>query len=298
MILPSDDIAWQTLPKNLHLSSPNENEERSGAHEFPLRAVSVVVVLCLGVVTVIFGWQWREDLAEQECDNRLKAIGLALFNYFDTYHEFPPARLDGHSWRVRMVPYLVSSPYYSNYRFEEPWNSDWNLQLESLPLESWKMEEPIICYPNLFWQCPGERQDETVSHTAYLMLVGPHAFGRKEKGIRWQEITDDPATTIAVAETASHSIHWLQPKDLEVETMSFQINDPEKPSISSHHPHGPHVLFCDGTVAQLGPDLPPEVLKAMITIDGGEKIVRDQNAPGGYHLEEETTTSEAADVQP
>ncbi|RCS54414.1 DUF1559 domain-containing protein [Bremerella cremea] len=261
-----------------------------------LASVFIAIVVALFVGIAVLGssllLQWREMARSVGCGNQLKQIGLALHNYHDTFGMVPPAQLIGHSWRVRLMPFIESSPYYSNYRFEEPWNSDWNLQLESRPLESWKMQEPIICSHNLYWQCPGERKDKSVSHTAYLMLVGPHAFGRKEEGIRWQEITDDPATTIAVAETASRSIHWLQPKDLDVETMSFQINDPKKPSISSHHPYGPHVLFFDGTVTQLSPDLPPEVLKAMITIDGGEKIVRDENAPGGYRLADSAEPSQ------
>ena len=41
----------------------------------------------------------------------------------------------------------------------------------------------------------------------------------------------------------------------------------------------------NGSIIQLSPKLPPEVLKAMITINGGEKIVRDEKAPGGYRLE-------------
>ncbi len=237
----------------------------------------VVVIALLAALIVPAVRQAQEAAREMECRNKIKQIGLGLLNFHDTFSRFPPAQLEGHSWRVRLNPFMISSQFYELYRFEEPWNSAGNHELERVDASSpyWFAES--------LWQCPNDHETQS-PHTNYLMLVGPHAAGRKEEGISLADITDDPATTILVAEVASHDTEWLEPKDLDVETMSFRINDPTKPSISSHDPHGPHVVFCDGSVGQLGPDLPPEVLRAMTTIDGGEKIVRDESAPGGYRL--------------
>ncbi|PQO30264.1 DUF1559 domain-containing protein [Bremerella cremea] len=268
----------------------------------------VFTVVVLAVFSVMCGrpfLQWRERALRVACANQLKQIGMALHNYHDTYGVFPPAQMDGHSWRVRLMPFLEQSDYIERYRFDEPWNSPWNRELEIKPGPD-KLGNMVggeqatgIRYAVAYhhWQCPSD-QDAASSHASYLMPVGPHAFGRKEGGLKWEDITDDTATTIAVAEIDSHEIEWLEPQDFDVETMSMLLNDPEQTSLSSHHPTGVWVVFCDGSVDGLSPDLPPEVLRAMITVDGGEKIVRDENAPGRYRLEEESTTDKSASSQP
>ncbi|PQO37971.1 DUF1559 domain-containing protein [Blastopirellula marina] len=259
--------------------------------------VGLAVLIALAIPAV---YQYREMVRSAECENRLRFISLALVGYHGYFGRFPPSQTKGHSWRVCIFPHLVDDPFYGLYRFEEPWNSSWNHELERRRItatDKWNVVAGEVdtaspySMAEFLWQCPCDLGPKS-PHTSYVMLVGPHAAGRKVEGVSIDEITDDPATTILIAEIASHEIEWLQPKDLEVETMSFQINDPEKPSISSHHPHGPHVVFCDGKVGQLGPDLPPEVLKAMITIDGGEKIVQDENAPGGYRLADSAESSQ------
>jgi len=260
---------------------------------------TVIAVATLVVMVPLAGaiQQAKEAARVQQCSNHLKQILLGLQNYHDTYAKLPPATLIEHSWRVRLYPYLEASAFYDRYRFEERWDSEWNRTLEFRELPGkklmteteesglWKINPDASSIASGVWQCPSDR-DHKSTYTTYLMLVGPSAFGLPSEGRSWDEITDGLSNTIAVAEYAGHDISWLQPKDFNTETMSFRINDPDKMSISSHHPDGPLVVMADGSVRQLSPDLPLEVVKAMITIDGGEKIVEDANAPGGYRLEE------------
>lgn len=238
--------------------------------------------------------QAKQAAQRMQCTNNLRQIGGVLNFYHDLDGYFPPAHADGHSWRVRIIPTMLASGFYDVYRFDEPWDSPWNHELERGPLpdKAGRMREgpKVDTYwmATNVWQCPNDAI-ETSPHCNYSMLVGPHAFGLPERGRHRSEITDDHATTIAVAETISRDMEWLEPRDFDVETMSFRINDPDRPSISSHHPGGAQVVFVDGHVELLSDDLPPEVLKAMITIDGGENIVRDKSAPGGYRLSEVLT---------
>ena len=112
------------------------------------------------------------------------------------------------------------------------------------------------------------------------MLVGDDAFGKPDGWRAIDEIVDGLDTTIAVVETARTDVHWLSPEDLNAATMSFTVNDGPN-SISSRHPRGPAVLFGDGAVYRLNPDIDPDTLRALITIDGAEDISRNRLVDAG-----------------
>lgn len=264
--------------------------------------ISIVVLVALGLLVPAIQ-QAEEAARRMQCTNQLKQIVLGLHNYHDTFGKFPSTGMSENSWRIRIDPYLESSPFFEMYRIEEPWDSEWNRTIEFRQLTSDKETgEPFTkltptedmigdidpsrnSRASYLWQCPTHQEPKS-PYTSYLMLVGPSAVGVPEDGRSIKEITDGASHTIIVAEYAGHDISWLEPKDFDTETMSFRINDPDKPSISSHHPGGALVGMADGSVRWLSNDLPPEVVKAMITINGGEKIVEDENAPGGFRLEQ------------
>lgn len=268
-----------------------------------MAAVAAVVGLALVVLLVAAVQQAREAARRMQCTNNLKQIVLGLHNYHDVFGKLPPTAMGENSWRIRLDPFLESSPFFDMYRIEEPWDSEWNRTIEFRQLKSDKETgEPFTkltptedmigdidpssnSRASYLWQCP-THQERKSPYTSYLMLVGPTAVGMLEDGRSIKEIADDLSHTIIVAEYAGHGISWLEPKDFDTETMSFRINDPGKPSISSHHPGGALVGMADGSVRWLSNDLPPEVVKAMITINGGEKIIEDENAPGGFRLEQ------------
>ena len=88
-------------------------------------------------------------------------------------------------------------------------------------------------------------------------------------------MTDGPEKTLIVVEVVNAGIHWMEPKELDWGTMSFRLNDRTHPSVSSNHPFGdggPHVLTVNDMVTGLPRNLPPETLRALLTIAGGERI--------------------------
>lgn len=262
-----------------------------------MAVVAAVVGLAVMVLLVVAVQQTRVAADRERCSDRLERFGLALHNWHDTFGSFPPTSRDEHSWRVHIYPFVEGSAYYDSYHFDEPWNSEWNRTLEFRRLPEKMIAEErdetghLMVIPGVsslaseVWQCTLE-EDAKSTHTNFLMLVGPGAFGLPDRGRSFDEITDGLSSTIIVAEYAGHDIHWLEPNDFDTETMSFRINDPDKPSIPSHHPGGALVGMADGSVRWLSNDLPPEVVKAMCTINGGEKIIEDENAPGGFRLEQ------------
>jgi hypothetical protein len=206
--------------------------------------------------------------AEMSCTNNLKQIGLALWNYHDTFSAFPAARDGDHSWRIRVLPFMWASPQYSVYDFDQNWNSENNITIDIRPLPS-KSGEPVV-FGNPYPAC--DVDDPHV--TSYLLIVGDDAFAHRKNTRKKADITDGLENTIAAVEITRSDVHWLSPVDLEFDEMSFVINDGLH-SISSHHPSGPAVLFCDGSVFRVNPATDPEMVRGMCTISGGERISRD-----------------------
>jgi hypothetical protein len=102
------------------------------------------------------------------------------------------------------------------------------------------------------------------------------------------EIKDRTSHTILIVEVADSGIRWTEPRDLSFDEMQFNVTDPRTGSVhglSSRHisdfwgcfcdPEvfcGAHVLMGDGSVRHVAPDARPELLRAMLTIDGGEDV--------------------------
>ncbi len=242
------------------------------------RSRTLLLVLFAGamVVTGAIAVRRRYDRAvETQCRNHIKQIGLGLSNYHDSYSTFPSAREGGHSWRIRLLPYMWSSPQYSVYDFDQPWDSENNITIDVRPLPS--KSGDLAVYGNPY----GPPCDADDPHfTSYLLVVGDEAFAAPNRGRKQSEITDGLENTIAVAEVALSSVHWISPVDLDFETMSFSINDGPR-SISSCHPSGPAVLFCDGAVYRLNSGIDPATVRGLCTINGGESISRDSLVSAG-----------------
>jgi len=115
----------------------------------------------------------------------------------------------------------------------------------------------------------------------FLMIVGEGFFGSNSGGRRANEIIDGMENTIALAETARSDIHWLHPLDLNGAEMSFRVNDGPN-SIGNNRGGNPVVCFCDGQTFHLNPKIPENALRALLTINGREDIVRDTCVANGW----------------
>ncbi len=211
----------------------------------------------------------REAARRASCSNNLRQIGLAMHNYHDKYNCFPPAFLPDengkpkHSWRVLLLPFLDEKSLYAEYRFDEPWNSPHNTAVASR-------------MPGVY-RCPADSTAIASHTTSYAMLVGPRAISDGPTARRMADI-NSPSSTIMVGEAAGAGINWLEPRDIDVGKMTFQIRHPgpnseaEINDISSSHPIVANVLLCDGSVHALSDTVDPKLLKAMTTIDASETI--------------------------
>lgn len=249
----------------------NSESESSAASEAPVRKSRrgwyVGTILVAGVIGLAFFARAVRDAGESardsQCRGHFGQLTMALHTYHDFYGCFPPAFVAGadgkpmHSWRVLILPFLNEPELYKKYRFDEPWDGPHNRSLSG--------QMPAA------FRCPDA--PEGALDTNYAVVGGPGTiFPDDHKNITLTDIPDGTAETILLVEIATGSIPWMEPRDLNIETMSFHINDPRQPCISSPHPRGPGVAFADRITAyRIRKSFDPVTLRALVTIDGGEK---------------------------
>jgi prepilin-type processing-associated H-X9-DG protein len=146
---------------------------------------------------------------------------------------------------------------YERFRLDEPWDSPHNRALlAEMPRE---------------FGCPAG-PTQRAGQTGYRVIVGPEndaysintAFG-PTRGADIRHFTDGTSNTILVLETDSF-VPWTKPDDLH-----WSKGGP-LPRLGSPHPNGAHALFADGATKFLTAPIRPEILLALITMNGGEVI--------------------------
>ncbi|MFN0198693.1 MAG: DUF1559 domain-containing protein [Planctomycetaceae bacterium] len=238
----------------------------------PSRKTPWGCLIALGIVVAFLAWlipavrNAREAARRMGCESHLNQLELAFHNYHDMYGSFPPAYVpdaDGkpmHSWRVLILPFIDQVAVYRQYHFNEPWNGPNNSKLSGQ-------------IHNDFYQCPSGILEDNSYHTNYVVITGSGTPFPDSSSTTMEDFKDGTENTILIVEIANSDIHWMEPRDLKFDEMSFVVNDPMKPSISSPHPAGSAVVFADSISAyRPGKSLRPETLKALITIAGGENV--------------------------
>jgi prepilin-type processing-associated H-X9-DG protein len=203
--------------------------------------------------------------------NNHKQIGLAYHNYLAAHGSFPTAVLLGgknksvpYSWRVALLPFIEQQELYSQYNFDEPWDGPSNRKLlDKMPA--------IYGYPG------PDGTPSSRTNSAYFVFTGPSTVlsagpvsgppkgNAVPAGPGINQITDGTSNTILAVE-AQREIPWTKPEDIP-----FFPNGPV-PELGGFTPEGFNAAFVDGSVRYIKKSIPPNLLKALITRDGGEVI--------------------------
>lgn len=238
------------------LTTEGEGNSEVSQHLLSVATVGFVVALVLPAVQAT-----RMAAQKNASLNNLKHIMLALHNYADRHGDRFPAHAnyseDGKpllSWRVHILPELEEGALYKRFRLDEPWDSPHNKKL--IPL----MPEVLLA--------PGSRLDASEGRTHYLGSFGENAvFSGSEKGTPFDSLMrEGTSNTISVLEVSdTRAAIWTKPVDWEF--------NPKKPFDGlSLYPGGFHAGFADGWARWLPTTIDAEILRAMITANGGEVI--------------------------
>jgi prepilin-type processing-associated H-X9-DG protein len=251
-------------------NTPDRSRSTAATVLAVVAAVLGVAILGIAVLAVLW-WQPGESTSSgvarrMQCVNNLKQIALAMQAYEAANGCFPPAYVADkqgkpmHSWRVLLLPYLEEQNLADQYNLNEPWNSPRNRKVTDVTID--------------LFQCPG--QPTTAEPTTnYMMVVGPRTISSGREPRKIAEIIDGLADTILLVEVADSSVRWAEPQDLHFDRLNFAVNGNRRQAskgISSYHPGGVNVVFCDSSVRFLKDSTNPQLVKAMLTVDGGETV--------------------------
>lgn len=189
--------------------------------------------------------------------NNLKQLSLALLNFEAVHRSYPPAVLMGkdnkggvpHSWRVAMLPYLDAQDLYDQYKFDEPWDSESNKQV-------------LAKMPAVF-RAPDDEAGSV--NASYFAVVGPNTVFSKPEGVQIAGIRDGTSNTIALLESKM-DIPWTKPVDIEISP------DKPLPKLGGWRGEGYAAAFCDGACRVFNKGIEEKLLRALLSIDGGEAI--------------------------
>jgi hypothetical protein len=155
----------------------------------------------------------REAARKSQCTGNFKWVALALHNYNSAWGVLPPAVTNDangrpmHSWRVLILPFMEQQRLYQAYNFDQPWNGLDNRKLAgSMPL-------PYVC--------PSDHLPDG-SRTSIVAITGPGTMfdGSRPRSIESLKSAESDST-VWFAEVAGMDIPWMEPRDLDVTTMSF-----------------------------------------------------------------------------
>lgn len=242
----------------------------------PRRSCLWGLLVFAALLSALYGtWKWiirpaRDTGRTVSCVGlRVNLILLALENYHGIHGRYPPAYIadnEGrrmHSWRVLLLPYVGDEDLYKRYDFGEPWNGPNNRRLAN--------EMPLP------YRCPASRNPDPTA-TSYVAVVGPETAWPGSRSVRRQDIKDRSSQTIMIVEVAASDIHWMEPRDMTLAEATRGVNVDRKRGISSDHPGGAHCGLSIISAHFLPDDTPPELIRALLTISGGERVTWDHDA--------------------
>jgi hypothetical protein len=224
----------------------------------------------------------RIAAGRSQSTNNLKQIGLAMHNFHDAHKHLPPQAIRGKegqpllSWRVAILPYLGEGELYSQFRLDEPWDSEHNKKLiEKMPLTlaSPHLGNALRAKGMTSYLAPLSKQPPAVSLVPLDDSKKPVVNGKDEmvfdlpQGTTFARMTDGSSNTIMVLEVHPKSaVVWTKPDD--------QVLDEKAPlkSLLGQPSNGFSAVLCDGSVRFISSSIDPQMFWNLLRMNDGNVI--------------------------
>lgn len=203
------------------------------------------------------------------CRNMMRNFGIAWFTYEEEFGSLPAAAEGNppHSWRVAVLPYIDESDLFNAYVFDEEWNKGTNDNIAKKPLEIYLCRAHELAV--------GEQMYPL---TSYAVVVDENTAWKGSTGVKFDEFNDGVSNTILLVEACGQQIPWAEPRDIVLDDTPIGINLPGSERhrsdsvLSTYHGDTANVIFADGSARALTPQTSPEIIKALLTRNGGENV--------------------------
>jgi hypothetical protein len=140
-----------------------------------------------------------------------------------------------------------------------------------------------------FYTCPSARiaGKNEIPMTSYVVVTGAATAFPGCKSRRLEEITDARQDTVLVVEIANSDIRWMEPRDPSLDDLVLSRGGDCQPLTSNHVPPQPdywhylqppagNIVCADGSFYYLPASISMDEAKAILSINGGEKLKIDE----------------------
>ena len=246
-----------------------ESKERRGNSWARKRIALIVGVMVLVIVVIVLGFvvvDRMEEVRNQVRAQGLRNLGSGLRMYSGDHSKRLPAAVltdergePAWSWRVLVRQYCESGHEVPTGRWGDTENADW------LNEKQWPF-------------CLGTGKDRPEVNTNIVGVTGKGtAFQRSaDRKVprpaddhHWAMIVNVAPHSIIVIEIHDSGIHWMEPRDIDVDELSAA-------TILGERGKDFHVLFADGAIWHLKGDTPFDVVRRFCLVDEAAKLDRNE----------------------
>jgi hypothetical protein len=202
----------------------------------------------------------RESSRKMQSSHHLRQIAMGMHNYEDVFAVLPGTIVtkDGQAlrgWQATVLC-MMDSELYSQIDESQPWNSPQNAAAFKRQISLFRIPHPKLPKKNA----------AGYALTHYAGNV--HVMGGKERyGVK--DITDGTANTLLIGEAAGNYRPWGYPYNYRDPMIGINTS---ADGFGSPWPSGAQFSMADGSVKFITNNIDPEVLRALATPAGGEKI--------------------------
>jgi hypothetical protein len=233
----------------------------------------------------------QEAAARTTSQNNLKQLGIGFHRHHEAAATFPQAAIFDKtgkpllSWRVAILPYIEQEALYKQFKLDEPWDSEHNKKLlaqmprvYAAPALPGLTVEPNHTFYQVFVGDAAPFRATPVYLTRDGKPAAPDKAERVEVLLDWTaklrvfSFKDGTSNTFLIVE-AGEAVPWTKPADVPY----FAAG--KAPRLGGIFKDRFNAVMADGSTRSFPKDLNEEVLRALITPNGGEVLDLDKDPP-------------------